>query len=154
MVAMQIHRDDPSRPDIVALLQQHFAVAQEHGDPETVHAFDNQELRSHDVLFFSARDNGELLGIGALRGLDDRHYEIKSMYTAASARRRGVGTALLEQLIATACDVGAERVSLATGTMDALAPARGLYQRMGFVECEPFGDYSADATNVHMTRKL
>ncbi len=38
--------------------------------------------------------------------------------------------------------------------MEGFAPARALYARFGFVECEPFADYVEDPYSVFMTREL
>src|SRR3954454_6956688 len=115
--------DDPRRADIVALLERHLAFAHEHTPPEDVHALDLTGLLDPAVTFFSARRDGQLLAIGALRELDPRHGELKSMHTAAAARRAGLGRAMFDHLVAVARDRGYDRVSLETGTMDAFGPA-------------------------------
>jgi len=46
------------------------------------------------------------------------------------------------------------RLSLETGSMEAFAPARNLYQRYGFKVCGPFADYVEDPHSVFMTREL
>ena len=51
-------------------------------------------------------------------------------------------------------DSGYERVSLETGTMDAFAAARRLYETHGFEPCEPFGRYREKRGRVCMTRYL
>ena len=92
--------------------------------------------------------------MAALKELDPRHGELKSMHTAATARRRGVGRAIVDHLLAVAAARGARRVSLETGTMEAFAPARSLYAGVGFVPCGPFGDYPESSTSAFMTRVL
>lgn len=49
---------------------------------------------------------------------------------------------------------GATRVSLETGSMPEFAPSRALYARAGFVECEPFADYSVSPNSTFMTLYL
>ena len=61
---------------------------------------------------------------------------------------------MLEHLVTLAGERGGARVSLETGTMDAFAPARGLYAAFGFAECEPFGTYWSNPNSVCMTRTL
>jgi putative acetyltransferase len=152
--AVVIAVDDPRRGDIVALLERHLAFAHEHTPPEDVHALDLTGLLDPAVTFFSARRDGQLLAIGALKELDPRHGELKSMHTAAAARRAGLGRAMVDHLVAVARDRGYDRVSLETGTMDAFGPARALYAQSGFEACGPFGDYSASPSNAFMTRRL
>ena len=43
---------------------------------------------------------------------------------------------------------------LETGSRDASAAARRLYERVGFTYCPPFGSYVEDPESVFMTRHL
>jgi putative acetyltransferase len=94
------------------------------------------------------------VGVGALKPLDPGHGEIKSMHTAEAARGRGVGSALLRQIMAEARAAGLRRLSLETGSWPYFLPARALYARHGFVECGPFGDYREDPNSIFMTIQL
>jgi putative acetyltransferase len=152
--AFSIEPDDPRRDDVRALLEQHLAFAREVTPPEDVHALDLVGLLDPAVTFFSLRVDGELLGVGALKQLEDGHVELKSMHTARAARRRGVGRAMLTHLLAVAAERGARRVSLETGSMEAFAPARTLYAGAGFVPCGPFGDYRESPNSTYMTLAL
>lgn len=146
--------DDPRSPDVQALLEAHLAFAHRHSPPEDVHALDIDGLLSVDVELFSLRVGGVLLGIGALKRLDDSHGELKSIHTAEAARGRGVGQAMVCYLLDVARQRGFTRVSLETGTMDAFAPSRALYRSFGFEVCEPFGDYWQSPNSVCMTLSL
>jgi len=95
-----------------------------------------------------------LLGVGAIKQLDPDHAELKSMHTAEEARRRGIGRAIVDHLLAVAAERGVSRVSLETGAMDAFAPARSLYASVGFVPCGPFGDYAESPNSAYMTLLL
>lgn len=146
--------DDPRRPDVVALLTTHLEFSNAHSPPEHVHALDISELTDPRVSFFSMRDGKALMAVGALRELDGSHGEIKSMHTAATARRRGAGRTMLDFLLDTARSRNYTRVSLETGTMEAYAPARALYKGAGFEVCPPFGDYWDNEYSVCMTLEL
>ena len=141
---------DPGEPDVVALLEGHLAFAAEHSPPEDVHALDLDGLRHPAITFLAARRDGELLGVGALKVLDATHGELKSMHTLAASRGSGVGAAIVQRLLDEARARGLSRVSLETGSMEAFAPARRMYARAGFVECEPFGDYSPSRHSTFM----
>jgi putative acetyltransferase len=146
--------DDPQSAEVEALLDQHLAFARRHTPPEDVHALDISGLLADDVSFFSLRQDGELLGIGALKQVEEAHAEIKSMYTAEAARRRGVGRAMVDHLLGIARSRGCGRVSLETGAMTAFAPARALYASAGFEPCGPFADYGPSPNSVYMTLEL
>lgn len=139
---MQIEIDDPARPDVQALLIEHLRDMYDLSPPESVHALDVTKLKTPDVTFWSMREQGVLLGCGALKQLDPEHGEIKSMRTPAALRRRGAGRAILEHIVAVARSRGYKRLSLETGSMAAFLPARRLYESFGFSYCEPFGSTS------------
>jgi putative acetyltransferase len=146
--------DDPHATDVQALIARHLTFAHEHTPPEDVHALDLSGLLDPAVTFYSARRDGELLGIGALKEIDRTHGELKSMHTAAAARRSGIGRAMVDHLVAVAVERGYTRVSLETGTMDAFEPARSLYLAAGFSACGPFDGYVLSPSSAFMTRTL
>ncbi|MET0458919.1 MAG: GNAT family N-acetyltransferase [Ilumatobacteraceae bacterium] len=146
--------DDPRADDVVELLRRHLAFANEHSPPEDVHALDVAGLVDPAITFCSARRDGELLAVGALKRLDDAHAEVKSMHTAAAARRQGVARAMLDHLLDLARLGGYRRVSLETGSMAAFVPARTLYAAVGFVACPPFGSYVVSPNSTCMTLAL
>lgn len=141
-------------PQVIALLKYHLETNQAQSPPDSCHALDAARLKSNDIVFWSAWDGERLMGVGALKALGPEHGEIKSMHTAKEARRRGVGAALLQKIIATARDRGMARLSLETGSQDYFLPARALYAQHGFSECGPFADYSLDQNSVFMTREI
>jgi putative acetyltransferase len=151
---MEFRQDDLSGAAIRGLLHQHLASALEHSPPESVHALDVDGLRQPGVTFWSAWNEGELLGCCALKELDTTHGEVKSMRTADTHQRRGVGARLLQHLLDEARLRGYRRLSLETGSMAAFAPARALYARYGFEPCAPFGDYREDPYSVFMSKEL
>jgi len=151
---MRIEVDDLSGPAIRALLEEHLRSMHELSPPESVHALDLQGLRSPDITFWCAWDGVVLLGCGALKELDARHGEVKSMRTPASLRRRGAGRAILAHIVQVARDRGYERLSLETGSMDTFKPAQQLYESFGFTFCGPFSDYVEDPNSVFMSLRL
>lgn len=141
-------------PEVQELLRRHLAFAHTHSPPEDVHALDNAGLRDPRIALYGFRAGGELLGVGALMLLDSDHGELKFMHTAAEARRRGVGRAMLVHLLGEARARGLHRVSLETGTMEAFAPARAMYEAAGFAYCEPFAEYRVSPNSCCMTLSL
>jgi putative acetyltransferase len=154
VATVEIGVDDPNAADVRELLRRHLEFARANTPPEDVHALDVGQLVDPAVTFYSYRRDGELLAVGALKQIDGRHAELKSMHTAAAARRGGIGRAMVEHLIGVARDHGFSRVSLETGSTQAFAPARLLYAEAGFTPCGPFGDYPTDRGNTFMTMAL
>ena len=151
---MRIVAADLEDPRVVALLQFHAETARAQTAAGSAHALDVAALRAADLHVRAAWHGAELAGIGALRILSATDGELKSMHTAATHRRSGVGRAMLLHLVDLARTLGLERVSLETGSWEYFAPARALYRAHGFVECAPFGDYRADPNSVFLTREV
>ena len=155
---MRIIEDDLSGPEIRALLEIHFAGMLANSPEGSCHFLDFDGLNAPDVAFWSiwAKDkNGRsLAGCGALKQLDARQGEIKSMRTHADHLRKGVAAKMLTHIIAVAKARGYARLSLETGTGDAFNPAGRLYERFGFTDCPPFADYTLDPFSRLMSLKL
>ncbi|RKO23812.1 GNAT family N-acetyltransferase [Pseudarthrobacter phenanthrenivorans] len=156
---ISIDRDDPARADVHQLLSEHLADMYATSPAESVHALDHSALSSASITFWTAREDGDLLGCGALKLLESPpgsvlYGEIKSMRTTAGARGRGVATLMLRHILEDARARNLERLYLETGTEDYFAPARRLYVRNGFTECPPFAGYALDPNSVFMELAL
>ena len=151
---MKIQIDDPRKSQVASLLREHLDDMAVHSPAESIHALDADALCSPEVTFWTAWTGCELLGCGALLELDRDHGEIKSMRTAANHLREGVASRLLQHIVIEAERRSYRRLSLETGSMEAFAPARALYERFGFVVCGPFANYTRDPNSVFMTLLL
>jgi len=149
-----ISADDPRRPEVRALLQRHLDFALSQTPPEHSFALDVDGLLDPTVTFVSYRDGDKVLGVAALKELDATHAEVKSMHTAAEARGRGVGRALLSHLLGIARERGYRRVSLETGTTSGFTAARALYESAGFAPTGPFAGYPETNDNTFYTRAV
>ena len=136
------------------ILNRHFDLMRATSPEESCHVMTADALMTADILLLAAQAGDSVLGVGALKMLGNAHGELKSMHTLAEARGRGVAQLILQALLDAARDGGLTRVSLETGTAEAFAPARALYQRHGFEVCPPFGEYVFDPLSVFMTRSL
>jgi len=96
-------------------------------------------------LYLVARLDGVPVGMGSHRPLDLVTTEVRRMFVTSTARRLGVGTAILTALEQHATSVGFVRLVLETGNRQ--LPAMQLYARYGFSPIEPFGPYIGDATS-------
>jgi putative acetyltransferase len=139
---------------VLAMLRFHFDTNIAVTPPGSAHVFDVSRLKQSDVFFWTAWNDEILMGTGALKLLDTLHGEIKSMHTLQTARRSGVGAAILLHIMDQARAKGLNSLSLETGSFDFFAPARALYARHGFQECAPFGDYKPDPNSTFMTRDI
>ena len=140
--------DDPRKPELRALLERHLAFCLSETPPEHSFALDVNRLLDPAVTFVSYRDGGTVLGVAAIKELDAVSGEVKSMHTAAAARGRGVGRALLSHLLEVARARGYQQVFLETGTTPGFAAARALYESAGFTPTGPFGGYPQTEDNT------
>lgn len=145
---------DLTNPRIVALLTTHITTARAETARGSAHALDISALQAPDIQFWAAWEGDELLAVGALRQLSPTLGEVKSMHTAQAARRLGTGSAMLRHIIDVAKANKLTQLALETGAWDYFIPARAFYQRHGFVECPPFGDYKPDPNSVFMMLTL
>jgi GNAT superfamily N-acetyltransferase len=81
---------------------------------------------------------GEPVGCAGLVHLDENAGEVKRMYVAPAARRRGLARALLARLEEAALAAGYARVRLDTSAGQ--PEARALYEAMGYRHIEAYND--------------
>ena len=136
-----IEIDDLSRTDTRSLLAAHLSGMHASSPPGHVHALDLSGLQAGNVTVWTARLDGALAGIAALKELGGAAGEIKSMRTHPNHLRKGVAALLLDHIIAEARARGLRRLSLETGSGPSFEPALALYRKRGFIDGEPFADY-------------
>ena len=151
---MKLIKEDLQGPEIAALLNEHLREMEKHSPPESIHALDLNKLRQPNIHFWSLWDEERIVGCGALKLLDARHAEIKSMRVTYEYRGKGIAKTILSHLIEAAASKGVEKLSLETGSMAAFEPARNLYLSFGFEFCEPFDSYIEDENSVFMTKQI
>lgn len=154
MKQLEIREDDLTGKKIADFLQEHLDDMNEISPPESVHALDLEALRSPNITFWSAWEGSELIGCGALKELDSKSGEVKSMRTAKTHRRKGVASKILERIIKEAKLRSYDYLYLETGSFPEFASARALYIRYGFEFREPFGEYIDDPNSIFMMKKF
>lgn len=151
---MRIERDDVSRREVLALLEEHLRNMHEITPPAFVFAFDAAKLREPGVAVWTAWRGDVLLGCAALKELSPTEGEVKSMRTPAHLRGQGAGRALLNHILDVARQRGYRELFLETGRQPAFTPALTLYRSVGFRECGPFGDHQENGNSVFMSLRL
>ena len=141
-MTLSVSEANLSDRDVRFLIAYHQQDMLSASPPGTSFALDLSELSGADITFLGAWEDGCLVGIGALKRLDEHHAELKSMRTHSGHLCKGVARSILEELIRRARHEGISRLSLETGTNERFAPAIALYTRRGFEPGEEFADYS------------
>lgn len=151
---LRIEIDDLSRPQVLALLEEHLRNMHEVTPPGKVFAFDEAGLKAPGVTFWTAWNGALLLGCAALKELSAAEGEIKSMRTPSTLRRTGAGRALLNHTIEVARNRKYRALYLETGRQTEFLPAQTLYRSAGFTLCGPFGNYRENGNSVFMSMSL
>ena len=149
-----IQQENPTNADLALLFARHTADMHADTPPESIHMMDAADLAIPQVHFFVLRQEGEPIAMGAFKIFAPNHAEIKSMHVLSEHRGKGLSRIMLAHLVAAAKTAGVLRLSLETGSQDSFTAARVLYEKAGFTECPPFGDYVLDPMSVFMTRTL
>lgn len=146
-----VEAGDPRDPQAVALLEQSHALMQSLFPDEANHYLSIDALCEPHIRFFTAREEDQVLGTGAV-ALRDGYGEVKSMFTDTAARGKGVAAAILRAIEDCARDEGLATLKLETGTL--LHSAHRLYERQGFTRCGPFGDYEEGEFSLFYEKPL
>ena len=107
-------------------------------DPSRDKAGEMNEMTPPAGVFMLARLEGDPVGCGGLKRIDETTGEIKRVWTAPSARGLGVARRIVRRLEAAARDMGLKGVRLDTNR--ALTEAQALYRAEGYREVARFGD--------------
>ncbi len=87
-------------------------------------------LREIDGRWWIAELDGKVVGSVSISPVDGRTIELKRLYVAATARRRGIGAHLVRLAESEAANRDAQNVFLWTDTR--FADAHRLYERLGY----------------------
>lgn len=153
-MALRIQFADFDDPALETFLEAHLADMAHHSPTESQYALDLAALKKPTVRLWVGLYEQTIAGTCALTFLTPGHEELKSMRTEPAFRGQGVASQLLRHVLADATARNVSRVSLETGSMNFFAPARELYAKIGFKQCQPFGEYRDDPHSVYMTLNL
>ena len=91
-----------------------------------------------------ARVDDEPAGMVALRRKTDARCEMKRLFVRSEARGLGLGRQLAERIIAEAIARGYAEIIL--DTLPMMKDAQRMYERLGFVDIEPYYDSPVEGT--------
>ena len=98
-----------------------------------------------------AAENGKIYGMVAYHRHSDTRCEMKRLYVKPEARGMHLGDTLVSEIIEHAHRAGYKEMVL--DTIMPLKAAIGIYQKYGFVECEPYYDNPMDDV-IYMKKEL
>ena len=137
--------------EVNELLTNHFIELRAASPEGSAHVLDIPGLKVSSIKFWSLWNEEKLIGCGALKFLDKEHGEFKSIRIHDNYRNQGQGINVINHLICEAKKLKIKRLSIETGAGDFFIPARKLFKKTGFTECEPFAHYKKDINSVYLT---
>ena len=136
------------------LLKKHFVELRSVSPTGSTHVLDIDGLKDPSIKFWSLWENNELVGCGALKFLEKKHGEFKSIRVADKFRKTGVGKKIIEHLIEEAKKLEVSKLSIETGAGNFFLPARKLFSKFGFKKCSPFAHYKNDPNSCYYSLDL
>jgi putative acetyltransferase len=150
---VRVEQERALQPDVADMVGELTAYLDTISPPEANFHLNVEQLNDPAVTVFVARTpEGRAVGMGALRREPGGIGEIKRMYTRPEARRKHVGSALLDTIIALARAEGLKRLVLETG--DQHPEAWRLYESRRFTRTGPVLDYPDLPTSVFYEKPL
>ena len=137
--------------EVNELLVKHFIELRSVSPEGSAHVLDIAGLKDPSIKFWSLWEKNDLMGSGALKFLDKKHGEFKSIRVNDKFRGKGNGSKVINHLINEAKKLDIKRLSLETGAGDFFLTARKLFNKSGFKTCKPFSHYKNDINSVYMT---
>ena len=141
-------------PEVNELLLKHFIELRSVSPTDSCHVLDITGLKDPSIKFWSLWENNKLMGSGALKFLDKEHGEFKSIRVNDKFRNKGFGSIVINHLIEEAKKLEIKRLSLETGAGEFFMPARKLFVKCGFKDCEPFSDYKKNVNSIYLTKLI
>jgi len=136
------------------LLKKHFIELRTVSPEGSTHVLDIEGLKDPSIKFWSLWENNELVGCGALKFLEKKHGEFKSIRVADKFRKTGVGKKIIDHLIEEAKKLEVSKLSIETGAGKFFLPARKLFSKFGFKKCSPFAHYKNDPNSCYYSLDL
>ena len=138
-------------PKVNELLVNHFKELRSVSPENSCHVLDIKGLKTENIKFWSLWEEDELVGCGALKFLEKKHGELKSIRIADTFRKKNYGKKVIEHLILEAKKLEITKLSLETGAGNFFEPARKLFRNCGFKDCGPFDEYKKNPDSCYMT---
>lgn len=142
----------PDTPDAIMLiegLEEHLAPFY----PATSrHGYSVEKLIKQGVAFFVIRQDGVPAGCGGVQFFGTEYAELKRMFVRPQFRGLGLAKLMVEYLEEYTREHGIKLLRLETGIHQ--IEAIGLYERMGFQNIPPFGDYVEDPLSLFFEKRI
>jgi putative acetyltransferase len=147
-----LERTTGSDPRLPALIRELDADLEATYGPVFTEYVPFNQMADDSPFVLALDETGTPIGCSSFRPYDATSVEVKRMFVASSARRRGVARSILGELERWARERGFTVSLLETGPLQREAIA--LYDRCGYAVCETFPPYVGMPASVCMRKAL
>ncbi|MFL0252405.1 GNAT family N-acetyltransferase [Clostridium neuense] len=142
---MKIIEKDPHSQDAFEMMEELSQTLKKITGDSGKSSFNVQDIADARAVFVVAySDQGEPIGCGAIRPINENTAEVKRMY--AKSKAKGIGTAILSYLEGQAKKLGYSKFWLETRLINKRAV--NFYERRGYHRIANYGKYAGRAESV------
>ncbi|REK71393.1 GNAT family N-acetyltransferase [Paenibacillus paeoniae] len=152
MEKLVIEKVPASSPELAVLIRELDRYLEGLYPPEDIFVVDFDDPKTKEMVFVIAYGDGEPVGCAGLRQLDGQSAELKRFYVDPRMRRHGVARQLYQYLEQQAIELSCSIMRLEAGAPQVEAIA--FYERMGFSEIPPFGEYIGCESSLCMEKRI
>lgn len=143
---------DPIRSEIRELIVELDSHLEALYPPESRHGLNLAAMQDQSVTVFLAKVDDAPAGCSSIKQLAPGYAEVKRMYVRPAFRGRGVGKRLLSTIETFAKQANVHTLRLETGIYQ--TEAIRLYERCGYSQIPPFGNYKPDSLSLFFEKPL
>ncbi|MGK0297752.1 MAG: putative acetyltransferase [Gammaproteobacteria bacterium] len=148
---LHLHQIQPDDSGIASLITSSYEFMALLYPAESNHSLSIADKKATNCFFIGAFYEDKAVGCGAVQIFDNMDFgEFKMVYVAEDFRRLGISRKIMRQLEDHIVSQDIHIARMETGNKQ--SETFGLYSDLGYVECGPFGKYSADPNSVFMEK--
>ncbi|CAK7255708.1 MULTISPECIES: GNAT family N-acetyltransferase [unclassified Shinella] len=151
-MAVTLAIESPLDEEVRALVAELNTVLLALSPPEACYHLTVEQMAEPTVTVWIARDEGTVVGCGALKRHSATVGEVKRMFTRPDWQGQGIGRRILGEIQAAAEREGLETLVLETG--DRHPAAWAIYEKAGFTRCGPVLDYPDSPYSIFYQKQL
>ena len=151
---MKVIENNFDNVEVHNLLTKHFIELRSVSPDDSCHVLNIQGLKDPSIKFWSFWEENKLIGCAALKFLDKKHGEFKSIRVEDEFRGKGIGEKIISHLIDVSRKEGIKKLSIETGAGDFFSSARKLFKKFGFKTCAPFANYKEDPHSCYFDLEI
>ncbi|AGK54425.1 GNAT family N-acetyltransferase [Bacillus sp. 1NLA3E] len=144
-----VKEDNEHLRNLISKLDEHLSSLY---PSEGIFGIDFNDSKINDITFAVAYIGDSPVGCGAIRPLDSENIEIKRFYVDTNYRKKGIATKLLKFLEKKAEILNFKTLLLETGNEQ--PEAISLYQKNGYNEIEPYGEYIGCDNSICFAKRI